>query len=203
MQDRQRYFEGRDETMDAGALDSDVSFNKLGSNGTSATEMALQTLQRLEQGTRDSMAGWSHSLGHVSLRAMFPIFTLMIFVQFAPDTQAIEDATQSIIQKINARHLSKSEKAHAIPEGLLRQMTSCQTSANEFLRHFWGAVLPPRQNDYSASAKATPSQKAAKAQKMITYLQKTQARVDLILKEARDGKQDVERIRYVSLALLC
>lgn len=115
------------------------------------------------------------------------------------DGGKIEQATRDVFANLNSRHLSKTEKQHQIPEDLLRQMTSCQTSANEFLRHLWSAVLPPGQNDHSASAKGTPAQKAAKAQKMISYLQKTQDRVDLVLKEAKRARQDVERISFVRL----
>ena len=102
-----------------------------------------------------------------------------------------------MVASLKARHLSKAGKARGISEDVLKLMTSCQTSANEFLRHFWSAILPARQGDFSAIAKATPVQKASRAAKMIGYLAKTDDRVALVLKEAAMAGQDLDRIRFV------
>lgn len=59
-------------------------------------------------------------------------------------------------------------------------LTSLHSATNEFLRHFWSAVLPPRSNDISASASASPQQKAAKAQRMLGFLEKTGERIQAV-----------------------
>lgn len=81
----------------------------------------------------------------------------------------------------------------------MASLTSLHSATDEFLRHFWTAVLPPRPNDYSAAAgTATPEQKAAKAQRMLGYLDKTEERVrkvvELAVEEVGDGmgRKEVE-----------
>ena len=73
-------------------------------------------------------------------------------------------------------------------------MISCQAAANEFLRHYWSAVLPPRADDISAAAMATPQQKAAKAQRMVEYLEKTQLRVDTVVADAQQPQNSADHV---------
>lgn len=80
-------------------------------------------------------------------------------------------------------------------------MASLVTTANEFLRQFWFAVLPPQAGDISFAARMPPEQKAAKAQKMITYLSKTEDRVSSLVKSASASGIKEDKIRAVGLTL--
>ena len=88
--------------------------------------------------------------------------------------------------------------ADDIPEGLFRQMTTCQTAANEFLRQFWLAIYPP-SNESQALSVATPAQKAAKAAKMAGYLGKTHEKVEALVSAARQEGADYARVQVVSI----
>ena len=90
------------------------------------------------------------------------------------------------------------EIAADIPESLFRQMTTCQTAANEFLRQFWLAIYPPA-NESQALSVATPAQKAAKAAKMIAYLGKTQEKVEALVGVAHQEGVDPARVQVVSI----
>lgn len=100
-----------------------------------------------------------------------------------------------------ASRLDVRSKKNDIPESLFRQMTSCQTAANEFLRQYWSAVLPPAADGPPTTAVSTPAQRATKAAKMIGYLGNTQAKVDAIVNFAQQHGMDAGRISTVSLAL--
>ena len=90
--------------------------------------------------------------------------------------------------RISNASSSSSSHSKQFPEQVLRSMLSCQASANEFLRHFWSAILPSNPADFgfSASSMATPAQKAGKAIRMIEYLEKTQERVDTVVGQAKN-----------------
>ena len=99
-------------------------------------------------------------------------------------------ALQSLHTHNTARHSGSSgvsSSKQQFPETVLRSMLSCQASANEFLRHFWSAILPSNPSDfgYSAASMAAPAQKAAKAVRMMGYLEKTQERVDTIVQQSQ------------------
>lgn len=68
-----------------------------------------------------------------------------------------------------------------LPQSTLNAMTACQSATMEYLRHYWAALSP----DAAANARLTPAQRAAKAQRMIGYLARTQQRVDAIIAEAK------------------
>ena len=84
-----------------------------------------------------------------------------------------------------------------IHEGLFRQMRTCQTAANEFLRQFWLAIYPPPADPQILSA-STPAQKAQKATKMIGYLERTPEKVEAIVIAARKEGFDPVRVQTVS-----
>jgi len=84
-----------------------------------------------------------------------------------------------------------------IPENILRQLASCQTAANEFLRQYWLSVFPSPQD--SAGLSSTAASRAAKASKMIMYLTTTHERVDAIVKDAVNGGLDVIVLENVSI----
>jgi transcription initiation factor TFIIH subunit 1 len=74
-------------------------------------------------------------------------------------------------------------------------MTTCHTAANEFLRQFWLSIYPP-PNALSTSM-TTPAQKAAKAAKMIGYLEKTGEKVDSIVQSAVEEGVDANAVQTV------
>lgn len=87
-----------------------------------------------------------------------------------------------------------------IPEPILRQMTTCQTAANEFLRQFWSAMYPPRSDALQSAggAPASAAQRATKVAKMAGYLARTPEKVEALVQRARADGVDSERVRTVS-----
>ena len=83
-----------------------------------------------------------------------------------------------------------------IPEALFRQMTTCQTAGNEFLRQFWAAIYPPA-SDLQTLATASLAHKAAKADRMADYLSRTPAKVDALVYIARQEGVDVIKVQAV------
>lgn len=83
-----------------------------------------------------------------------------------------------------------------IPESLLKQMTTCQTAGNEFLRQFWSAVYPPA-SDLQTLATASPMHKAAKIDRMADYLSRTPVKVDALVQMARQESVDPVRVQVV------
>ena len=83
-----------------------------------------------------------------------------------------------------------------VPEALFRQMRTCQTAANEFLRQFWLAIYPP-SSDLQTASLTTPAQKAQKAAKMIGYLEKTHEKVNAIVYAASQEGVDAARVKTV------
>lgn len=88
-----------------------------------------------------------------------------------------------------------------IPENLFRQMVSCQTAANEFLRHFWASTSPPMADGPTLTL-ITPAQRATKATKMIGYLSKTHEKVAALILTAQHHGVDPGRIEVVSFSHL-
>lgn len=84
-----------------------------------------------------------------------------------------------------------------IPDGFFRQLTTCQTAANEFLRQFWSATYPLPVDSQSILSIATPAQRAAKAAKMIGYLAKTSEKVDSLVRLAQQHGVDGSRVETV------
>ena len=78
-----------------------------------------------------------------------------------------------------------------IPEAVLRQMATCQTAANEFLRQYWSSIYPNSTEGQLSTY--TPAQRAAKASKMVSYLTKTPEKVEAIIKSARQDGIDVSK----------
>lgn len=87
------------------------------------------------------------------------------------------------------------------PDGLFRQMTSCQTAANEFLRQFWSATYPPPVDTQSVLSVATPAQRAAKAAKMIGYLEKTPDKIASLVRMAQQHGVEGSRVETVRIIL--
>lgn len=68
------------------------------------------------------------------------------------------------------------------PPDLFRQLTTCQTAANEFLRQFWTSIYPPPSDLPTPSVSA--AQRSVKAAKMAVYLSKTHEKVDALVRAA-------------------
>ncbi|KAI0744064.1 hypothetical protein C8Q80DRAFT_1326480 [Daedaleopsis nitida] len=147
-------------------------------NGTGAGDtagMPVSFADALQQ-SKASTQEWSTDLSQLKL-----------------DQKAAHAALVNMTQNVSSR-LDVKMRKHDIPESLFRQMTTCQTAANEFLRQFWLAIYPPA-NESQALSVATPAQKAAKAAKMISYLSKTHEKVEALVGAAHQEGVDPARIR--------
>ncbi|KAI5476432.1 RNA polymerase II transcription factor b subunit 1 [Pseudohyphozyma bogoriensis] len=104
--------------------------------------------------------------------------------EFEPQEDAIDAAMDDMLVSIThkAERSYRDGGSNVIPERVLRELQTIQASSNELLRQFWSAVLPPKANDISAAAMATPKEKAAKAERMKKYLETTEDRVAVVLK---------------------
>ncbi|KAI0745821.1 hypothetical protein C8Q76DRAFT_606536 [Earliella scabrosa] len=120
--------------------------------------------------------------------------------QLRIEKKAGDAALVSMTQNVSSRLDVRMRKAD-IPETLFRQMTTCQTAANEFLRQFWLAIYPPA-NESQALSVATPAQKAAKAAKMIAYLGKTQEKVEALVGVAHQEGVDPARVQVAMKPIL-
>ena len=80
----------------------------------------------------------------------------------------------------------------------MRQMSTCQTAANEFLRHYWHSIYPPPSQASLPLTETLKSQRAAKAAKMAGYLASTREKVEAIVKAAPYEKVDPRRVELVS-----
>ncbi|KAI0768370.1 hypothetical protein BC629DRAFT_1535963 [Irpex lacteus] len=125
---------------------------------------------------KDSLGGWSHNLSQLKI-----------------ERKAGDAALNGMTQNVAAR-LDVKLRNHDIPESLFRQMRTCQTAANEFLRQFWLAIYPPPADTQILSA-STPAQKAQKATKMIGYLERTPEKVEAIVIAARKEGFDPVRVQ--------
>ncbi|TFK73910.1 hypothetical protein BDN72DRAFT_813870 [Pluteus cervinus] len=112
--------------------------------------------------------------------------------QFKQERKPGDAAVNTMTQNVSARLETKSRK-NDIPDGLFRQMTTCQTAANEFLRQYWSAIHPPPV-DLPTVAIPTPAQRTAKAIKMISYLSKTPEKIAALVKVAQQHNVDPLRI---------
>lgn len=82
------------------------------------------------------------------------------------------------------------------PAGLFRQLRTCQTAANEFLRQFWTSIYPPPSD--LPTPGATAAQRSAKAAKMAGYLGKTHEKVDALVRAAVLEGVEGNRVAVVS-----
>ncbi|TFL01569.1 hypothetical protein BDV98DRAFT_612465 [Pterulicium gracile] len=105
---------------------------------------------------------------------------------------ALLTMTQNVAPRLETR-IRRNE----IPEPILRQMTTCQTAANEFLRQFWSAMYPPRSDALQSAggAPASAAQRATKVAKMAGYLARTPEKVEALVQRARADGVDSERVR--------
>ncbi|KAG5353502.1 hypothetical protein C0989_006316 [Termitomyces sp. Mn162] len=173
MQDSQRYFEGRTATLD-------------GDDATRVLDMPAVFRE-----TRANVQGWEQNLlqerkaGDAALFSMTQNVSARLAVQTRKSPSSLSRLCSFITLDIDD-----------IPDGLFRQMTTCQTAANEFLRQFWSAMYPPPMDVQSVNT-ATPAQRATKAAKMIGYVAKTREKVAALVNVARMHGVDPTRVESV------
>ncbi|RXW25036.1 hypothetical protein EST38_g827 [Candolleomyces aberdarensis] len=120
--------------------------------------------------------------------------------QLKIDRKPGDSALLSMTQNVAARLDVRSRK-NDIPAGLFREMTTCQTAANEFLRQYWSATLP-QPPELQTAATATPAQRASKAVKMIGYLSKTPEKVQALVDTATASGLDASRVEVAMKPVL-
>jgi len=108
------------------------------------------------------------------------------------ERKAAEAALASMTQNVVARLDAYKRKAD-IPEDIFRQMRTCQTAANEFLRQFWTAIYPPVGE--TLGGPTTPAQRTIKATRMAGYLTKTPEKVAAIIRAAEMAGVDRARVQ--------
>lgn len=86
------------------------------------------------------------------------------------------------------------------PPDLFRQLTTCQTAANEFLRQFWTSIYPPPSEHSTPTS--TAAQRSAKVAKMAGYLGKTHEKVDALVRAAVMEGVEGNRVVVVSRCFL-
>jgi transcription initiation factor TFIIH subunit 1 len=103
------------------------------------------------------------------------------FSQLKIERKSGDAALLSMTQNVAARLDTKTNKSD-FPPGLFRQLTTCQTAANEFLRQFWTSIYPSPAD--LPTPTSTSAQRSAKAAKMAVYLGKTHEKVDALVRAA-------------------
>jgi len=98
--------------------------------------------------------------------------------------------------------LEVKTKRKEIPENLMRQMSTCQTAANEFLRHYWHSIYPPPSQASLPLTEVLKNQRAAKAAKMAGYLASTHEKVEAIVRAASYDKVDPRRVELAMKPVL-
>ena len=78
-------------------------------------------------------------------------------------------------------------------------MTATQTATNEFLRQFWLAIYPP-PSEFPTASTLNAAQKAAKAAKMIGYLERTHEKVEALKQGAHSLGVDPGKIYTVGFS---
>ncbi|KAI0780114.1 hypothetical protein C8Q74DRAFT_1173891, partial [Fomes fomentarius] len=152
-----------------------------GGGNDDATSQRVDFREAVQQ-AKAGMQGWSNTLTQLKI-----------------ERKAGDSALLSMTQNVSSR-LDVRQRKHDIPEGLFRQMTTCQTAANEFLRQFWLAFYPPANESQTLSV--TPAQKAAKAAKMVSYLSKTHEKVEALVGVAHQEGVDPARVQVAMKPIL-
>ncbi|KAJ4483237.1 hypothetical protein J3R30DRAFT_3285435 [Lentinula aciculospora] len=120
--------------------------------------------------------------------------------QLKVERKPYDAALLSMTQNVHARLDVKARKTD-LPEGLFRQMRSCQTAANEFLRQFWTSACPPTSDGQILNL-STPAQRTTKATKMIAYLSKTHEKVAALVQTAQQQGIDPSRVEVAMQPVL-
>ncbi|KIY49107.1 hypothetical protein FISHEDRAFT_42041 [Fistulina hepatica ATCC 64428] len=115
------------------------------------------------------------------------------------ERQSCDAALLSMTHNVEAR-LRTYTKTNDIPDPLLRQMKTCQTAANEFLRQYWTSVYPPLHDKQLSTA--SPAQRCAKAEKMMSYIYKTPEKIKAIVDMASSYGVDTNRVQQAMAPVL-
>ncbi|KAJ8588869.1 hypothetical protein M405DRAFT_842250 [Rhizopogon salebrosus TDB-379] len=174
MQDRERYFEGQ--LARTASEQAEREFFENQKLGADAPLDQVVNVRAAFAELKNGFEGWEAR-----------------FSQFRIDKRAGDAALASMTQNVSAR-LDTRTKTADFPPALFRQLTTCQTAANEFLRQFWTALYPPAA---TTSSSATPAQNAAKASKMAGYLSKTHEKVEALIRAGQEEGIDPERVKVV------
>ncbi|THH12104.1 hypothetical protein EW146_g7816 [Bondarzewia mesenterica] len=134
------------------------------------------------QEAKNDLQGWSTTLGQLKI-----------------ERKSGDAALLSMTQNVAARLDVKTRK-NDIPDDIFRQMRTCQTAANEFLRQFWTSMYPPVADQ--PFAPTNPAQKAAKAARMAGYLAKTHEKVDAIVRAAQYAGVDRAKVEIAMKPIL-
>ncbi|GJJ06326.1 hypothetical protein Clacol_000517 [Clathrus columnatus] len=133
--------------------------------------------------TKGTLQNWKRSLASIKL-----------------DPKSAIPAVASMTQQVNQRQEMK-KKTNDIPEPLLKQMATCQTAGNEFIRQFWSAVYPSSYETPNQMA-ASSIYRQAKLDRMAEYIARTPAKVEALVQEARQSGTDPERVQAALRPLL-
>ncbi len=115
------------------------------------------------------------------------------------ERKAAEAALTSMTENVATR-LDAYKRKVDIPEDIFRQMRTCQTAANEFLRQFWSAIYPPVGE--TLGGPTTLAQKTTKATRMAGYLSKIPEKVAAIIRAVETAGVDRDRVQIVCLPIL-
>ncbi|KAG2354888.1 hypothetical protein BDR07DRAFT_1428008, partial [Suillus spraguei] len=199
---RQRIDSGNDEDDDAYAQ---ITLDDLrDSEAMDGITLQMQDRERYFEGQLARSASEQAGSEVVDVRAAFAELKHGFrgwetrFSQFRIDRRAGDAALDSMTQNVSARLDIRTRKTN-FPPTLFRQLTTCQTAANEFLRQFWTSLYPPPM---TATSSATPSQNAAKAAKMAGYLSKTREKVDALVRASQLEGVEPERVEVAMKPLL-
>lgn len=200
VQDQQKYFEGREADALHG-MDEKVTKSLIVPSYQSLTRSSIQDAEAAVQSVKTGISAWTPQLGNVSNafsgRGVLSSDSSFL-LQFQPEEKANSQAMTSILDNLQARAQAKSSKNTTFPSDLTKSISSFVTTSNEFLRQFWFAVLPPQSGDISFAARMSPEEKAAKAQRMISYLSRTEERVQALAKQAAALGIKEDKVRAVS-----
>ncbi|KAF9653830.1 hypothetical protein BDM02DRAFT_3086761 [Thelephora ganbajun] len=167
------------------ALDMKNSQRYFESRATSEGDTPVQvSVPQAFNELESCLGGWERSLTH-----------------FTIDKKAMEAGLASMTSNVKSR-LEVKTKRKEIPENLMRQMSTCQTAANEFLRHYWHSIYPPPSQASLPLTETLKNQRAAKAAKMAGYLASTREKVEAIVKAAPYEKVDPRRVELAMRPVL-
>ncbi|KAG1832517.1 hypothetical protein EV424DRAFT_1369109 [Suillus variegatus] len=199
---RRRIDSGNDEDDDAYAQ---ITLNDLrDSEAMSGITLQMQDRERYFEGQLARSASEQAGSEVVDVRAAFTELKHGFrgwetrFSQLRIDKRAGDAALDSMTQNVSARLDIRTRKTD-FPPTLFRQLTTCQTAANEFLRQFWTSLYPPPT---TTSSGATPSQSVAKAAKMAGYLSKTREKVEALVRAGQLEGVEPERVEVAMKPLL-
>ncbi|ORY89771.1 hypothetical protein BCR35DRAFT_300243 [Leucosporidium creatinivorum] len=156
-----------------------------GGKGLMDEVQAQKTVKR----TREIMEDWESGLG-----------------EFKIDPQDVKasmgDMMASVRQKVE-RGNREGGAHNTIPRSLLTSLTQVCATSHEFLRLFWGSVLPPKPNDLSALALSSPKERAARAERFKGSLENSLVRLGKVAEQPEgERRRSEEEQRRVEAALI-